>query len=114
MMKYIIANMYKKVKQINKTLTIFKKYKIIILGDIMDDMTFKVDEDGKEKEYKIVKYTKNPNNNKSYIIYHELNDSELYASSYHIQNGEVILDTIDSDEEWDYLDEIINMEEENV
>ena len=78
----------------------------------MKDMTFKVDENGTLKEFKIIKYVKNPQTNKTYIIYCENDsDSEIYASAYHIVKGEVILDAIDNGEEWDYLDEVVNMED---
>ena len=80
----------------------------------MNDMTFKVNEDGVLKEYRILKYVKNPDNNKTYMIYCGIDEDEKYASSYHISNGEVILDPINTDEEWDYLDEILNMEDEDV
>ena len=73
----------------------------------MKDMTFKIEENGKTVEYEILTYVKNPSNNKTYIIYHEPNNDEVYASIYTIEKGELTLDEITTDEEWDFLDEVL-------
>ena len=78
----------------------------------MKDMTFKVEEDGKTIEYEIITYVTNPQTNKSYVIYHEANSDEVYASTYTIEKGELILDEITTDEEWDFLDEVLDKLEE--
>lgn len=81
----------------------------------MKDMTLQIEEDGKKVEYEIITYVKNPNNDKTYVIYHEPDNEEVYASVYTIEKGEVILDEITTDEEWDFLDEVLEkLEEEDV
>lgn len=75
----------------------------------MNDLTFKVD----DKEYYILNYVKNPNTNKTYILYTESKDSDtVYASTYSIVKGELILDEITTDEEWDYLDKVLESMED--
>ncbi len=71
----------------------------------MNDLTFKVNENGKMINYNIIKYFKYKN--KNYIIYSEENNDEIYASSYLIENNELILNKIESDEEWDYIDSVL-------
>ena len=73
----------------------------------MKDMTFSVMKDNKKHEYEIVKFFKNPNNNNDYIVYHEKNDDELFASKYVIKNNELVLLDIETDEEWEYIDGIL-------
>ena len=81
----------------------------------MKDMTFKTEEDGKTIEWEIISYVKNPSNNKAYIIYHRPNDNEVYASVYRIEKGELILDEITNDDEWDFLEkELDKLEEKDV
>ena len=78
----------------------------------MNELTFKVEENGNLKEYKIIKYLSNPNTDKTYIIYHDLdNEDETYASAYHVNKGQIILDPVETDSEWDFLDDALNMEE---
>lgn len=43
------------------------------------------------------------NNNDNYIVYEE--DEEVLASKYIIQNNEIVLKDIETDEEWDLIDE---------
>ena len=78
----------------------------------MEKMSFKVEENGELKEYEIITYVNNPMNHNSYVIYHEPNSDEVYASLYRIEEGEVILDEITTDEEWDFLDEVLEKLEE--
>ena len=42
----------------------------------------------------------------NYIIYTD-NDEDYYASRYSIVNDSVILDEIILDEEWDYIDKVL-------
>ena len=66
---------------------------------------FKIIENGKEIEYIIFKKCFYKNN--TYIIYHKKNnENDLYASKYYIFNNEIVLDEINSDEEWQYLEKI--------
>ncbi len=71
----------------------------------MKDLTFKVNENGKIINYNIIKYFKYKD--KNYIIYNEENKDEIYASTYVIENNELILNKIDTDEEWDYIDLVL-------
>lgn len=70
----------------------------------MKDNYFKVLENDIEKEYKIIKAFKHKSIN--YIIYTD-NDEDYYASRYSIVNDSVILDEIILDEEWDYIDKVL-------
>lgn len=70
----------------------------------MKEKYFKVIENNVEKEYKIVKIIKH--NNISYIVYTE-DDEEFFASRYSVVNNKVILDEIKNDDEWDYIDEVL-------
>lgn len=68
--------------------------------------TFKTTIDDKEVEYIILEkcyYNKN-----TYIIYYERNNmNELYASKYKIEDNKLILDEINTNEEWEYLEKIM-------
>ena len=84
----------------------------------MEEKTFTVvDEEGKELDYEIVLTFKNPDNNKSYVIYKlpgEEND-EVFAAIFDEESkiGGSLL-PIETDKEWDMLDEVLNtfLEEE--
>ena len=66
----------------------------------MKDLTFESD----GITYIIDKYFHYDKTGKNYVVYHEKGDTELFASSYEIVNDEVILNEINTDEEWDYID----------
>lgn len=70
----------------------------------MLDTTFKVEEDGILKEYKIVKILTPKNSTNRYIIYTDSNN-EYYASKYETQNNEIILKEITDEIEWNYIQE---------
>ena len=75
----------------------------------MNKLTF----NAQGKEYYILKYFKNSKTNKNYIVYkEENNDEDLFASSYDVINDEIILNEIESDEEWDYIDSVLEGENE--
>ena len=74
----------------------------------MKDLTFEVKENNKIVKYEIIKYFKH--NNKNYIIYKEPNEEDIYASTYGIKNNDLILGEIETDEEWDYIDEVLKGE----
>jgi len=78
----------------------------------MKDMSFEVEENGKIKKYEIVTYVKNPSNNKTYVVYKEPGSNEVFASLYTIEKGELILDEIKTDEEWDFIEEVLDKLEE--
>ncbi len=78
----------------------------------MEEKTFTViDEEGQEKEFEVVLTFKNPDTNKSYVIYKlpgEEND-EVFAAIYDEEStmgGNLM--PIETDEEWDTLDEVLN------
>ena len=72
-------------------------------------LTFKLTEDGIEKEYFIIKMITNKANNKNYIIYTENNDNkDVYASTFEINDNELKLHEIENDDEWDYIDSILS------
>lgn len=72
-------------------------------------LTFKLTEDGIEKEYFIIKMITNKDNNKNYIIYTENNDNkDIYASTFEINDNELKLHEIENDDEWDYIDSILS------
>ena len=73
----------------------------------MEKMNFKVEENGQEVEYNIIKPIHNNANNKDYIVYEKENDENLYASAYRIEGNKLILDAINTDEEWDFIDSIM-------
>ena len=74
----------------------------------MKYLTFEVKENNKIVKYEIIKYFKH--NNKNYIIYKEPNEDNIYASTYDIKNNDLILGEIETDEEWDYIDEVLKGE----
>ena len=63
----------------------------------MKDMVFRINKD----EYEIIKSIQKDNNN--YLIYKGKNN-ELYASKYEIINNELVLNPIENDKEWDFID----------
>lgn len=72
-----------------------------------DKLTFKLIEDGLEKEYFIIKMF--TYNDKDYMIYTENNDTkDVYAAKYEIKDNELKLYEIETDEEWNYVDSILS------
>ncbi len=78
----------------------------------MEEKTFTViDEEGKEKEFEVVLTFKNPDTKKSYVIYKLPGDEneEVFAAIYDEEStmgGNLM--PIETDEEWDTLDEVLN------
>ena len=78
----------------------------------MEEKTFTViDELGKELEFEVVLTFKNPNNNKSYVIYKLPDDEneEVFAAIFDEESklgGNLM--PIETDEEWETLDEVLN------
>lgn len=70
----------------------------------MKDNCFTITENNQVKEFKIIKVFKYKKNN--YIIYTD-NDIDYYASRYSIVNDSIILDEIEYEEEWDYIDKVL-------
>ena len=71
----------------------------------MKDLTFEVKENGKMVKYEIIIYFNH--NNKNYVVYKEPNKDDIYASTYDIKDNELILGEIETDEEWDYIDKVL-------
>ena len=63
--------------------------------------TLEVEENGKIVTYEIIILCRYKDN--TYIIYKETNGNEYYASKYYVTDNKIILDEINTDEEWDYL-----------
>lgn len=42
-------------------------------------------------------------NNLNYVIYYDEND-EIYASRFHVEKGNYVLDPIENENEWDLID----------
>ncbi len=78
----------------------------------MDDKKFTVvDDAGVELDYEVVLTFKNPDTEKSYVIYKLPGDEndEVFAAVYDEENKNGgNLQPIESDEEWDMLDEVLN------
>lgn len=72
-------------------------------------LTFKIKENGVEKEYFVIKMISNKTNNKNYIIYSENNDEkDIYASSFEVSDDEIKLNEIETEDEWNYIDNILS------
>ena len=77
-----------------------------------DKLTFKLNEDGIEKEYFIIKMF--TYNNNDYMIYTENNSTkDVYAAKYEIKDDELKLYEIETDDEGNYIDSIFSMLGEN-
>lgn len=77
----------------------------------MEDKTLRViDEKGNEKDFEIVLTFKSDETGKSYVVYKEPGDSdEVFAASYNESDTEGgDLQPIESDEEWDMIEEVLN------
>lgn len=82
-----------------------------------EELAFKIMLEGKENICYILKVLENPDNRKKYIIYtdgskNELGMMEVLASAYRIENGNIKLDPILDDAEWDFIDTILEQEGE--
>jgi len=78
----------------------------------MEEKTFTViDEEGKELEFEVVLTFKNPDTGKAYVIYKLPGDDneEVFAAIYDEESklgGNLM--PIETDAEWDVLDEVLN------
>lgn len=68
----------------------------------MNDNTFSITVGGKEYIYQIIKTLRNNKLKHNYIIYTDGND--VYSSRYTIFNNDVVLEDIENDEEWTFID----------
>lgn len=77
----------------------------------MEDKTLRViDEQGNEMDYEIVLTFKSDQTKKSYVVYKEPGDSdEVYAASYdETETDGGNLNPIETDEEWDIIEEVLD------
>lgn len=82
--------------------------KINMVKYMKDKLTFKLKEDGTEKEYFIIKMFTYKNND--YMIYTENNDTkDVYAAKYEIKGDELKLYEIETDDEWNHIDSILSI-----
>jgi len=84
---------------------------------MVDDKTLRViDEEGNEHDYEIVLTFKSDKTQKNYVVYKEPGDSdEVFAAIYNEEDTDGgRLMPIESDEEWDIVEEVLNtfLEEE--
>ena len=75
-------------------------------------MDFKIFKDNKEVECEIVFTFRDQNNGINYVVYtdgtlDENNELEIYASRYELQDGEYNLLEIETEYEWDLVDNMI-------
>lgn len=75
-------------------------------------MNFKIKDEGKDKDAKIILTFKDENNGISYIVYTDgtkdfNGKEEIYASRYIIEKGNYILTAIENDSEWDLVDNML-------
>ena len=75
-------------------------------------MNFKIIDDGQEITCKILLTFRDDNNDKNYIIYtdgtkDEDGQLEIYSSRYTLENGNYILDAIETEYEWNLIDNML-------
>lgn len=75
-------------------------------------MNFKILQNGKEIECKILLTFADESNGISYIIYTDgtrdsSGEEEIYASRYTLKDGNYILEAIQNDFEWDLIDNML-------
>lgn len=75
-------------------------------------MNFKIIDNGKEIEAKIILTFKDSSNDINYIVYTDGSvdsngEEEVYASRYKLKNGNYILEAIENNYEWDLVDNML-------
>ena len=70
-------------------------------------MEFKIIDDGKEINCESILIFRDDNNNRNYIVYMEENDDNVYSSRYNIVNGEIVLEAIENEYEWNMIDNML-------
>lgn len=71
----------------------------------MNEKYFTITKDSKENKYNVL-FTFNKNNI-NYIIYTN-NEEEILASRYKLENNNLILEPIETTQEWDMIDKELN------
>lgn len=82
------------------------------LSRLDEELAFKIAVDGKEVVCYILLTFNNPTNNKNYIVYtdgskDENGQMEILASAYQINDGNIKLEEITTDYEWNIVDEML-------
>ena len=77
----------------------------------MKDTTFKINNNGKLLEYTILKVLVPQNSKFQYLIYTD--GKETFASRFDSINGEIILNPVEEDYEWHYIEQSMLKENEN-
>lgn len=82
------------------------------LSRLDEELAFKIAVDGKEVVCYILLTFNNPTNNKNYIVYtdgskDENGQMEILASAYQINDGNIKLEEITTDDEWNMVDEML-------
>lgn len=70
-------------------------------------MEFKVIENDKVIECKSILVFKDEGNDKNYIVYKENGNDEIFASKYKIVNNQVELEEIETEYEWNMIDNML-------
>lgn len=75
-------------------------------------MNFKIIENGKEINCEIILTFMDETSKINYIVYTDgtlnyLNEKEIYASRYKLENNNYILEPIQNDSEWDLIDSVL-------
>ena len=88
------------------------------LNRLDEETAFKIIVDGKEVICYILLTFDNPSTNKKYIVYTDgtKNDDgtmEVLASIYNIVDGEVVLEEINTEEEWNMVDDMLRQVGDN-
>lgn len=76
----------------------------------MNDEFFSID----NEKFKVIKLIYNDKSEKSYIVYENCNkkDNNIYASTFSFVGNQLVLDEINSEEEWDFIDSKLGEENE--
>ena len=68
---------------------------------------FKVIENDKVIECEILLKFRDDNNDKNYIVYKETGSDVIYASRYDVINEEIVLKGIETEYEWNLIDNML-------
>lgn len=82
------------------------------LSRLDEELAFKITVNGREVVCYILLTFNNPTNNKNYIIYtdgskDENGQMEILASAYQLEDGNIKLEEITTDYEWNMVDEML-------
>ncbi len=76
---------------------------------MFDDVIYITNDEGVEVEFRILFTFKSDDYDKEYVVYFEEDKDEIYVSSYTQDDKEGgQLNNIESEEEWEMIEEVIN------